>query len=147
MLTQQQVLDVVKAGRESECWDGRDYVRLGEFFGDEHLTTLGLVQEGESPETRTIAPWTEEAVKERLVRDLEFAFTKALNKRGISASFMYSTIKMWLWVLEDDLQHFRKYAQYGLPLLKAVAVKYGALNPIGDDVGDEHKYSAAGEYL
>ena len=35
---------------------------------------------------------------------------------------------------------------YGLPLLKAVAVKYGFKNPIGDDEGTEDKYSESYDY-
>jgi hypothetical protein len=48
---------------------------------------------------------------------------------------------MWLWVLDDELADFEAYAQYGLPLFKRVAVKYGFENPIGDDNGDEFQYS------
>jgi hypothetical protein len=71
-----------------------------------------------------------------------------LDKRGISAGLMYEVVKMWMWVLEDDLQNHNEedYAQYGLPLLKAVAVKYEFKNEIGDDYGNEWKYSTESEY-
>jgi hypothetical protein len=36
----------------------------------------------------------------------------------------------------------RNYAQYGLPLFKATALKYDFENPIGDDLGNEPKYAA-----
>jgi len=36
-----------------------------------------------------------------------------------------------------------EYAQYGLPLFKATAVKYGFSNWIGDDTGSEDKYAAS----
>ena len=45
-----------------------------------------------------------------------------------------------MWVLEDPFQHFDEYAQYGLPLYKAVALKYKLKNPIGKDYGNESKY-------
>jgi hypothetical protein len=49
---------------------------------------------------------------------------------------------MWLWILEVDAEFDTvDYAQYGLPIFKAVAVKYGFPNPIGDDNGDEPKYA------
>ena len=68
-------------------------------------------------------------------RDVAFGFEKALDKRGISSGLMYSVVKMWLRVLEDELAKSDAYAQYGLPLFKAVAVKYGFPNPIGEDLG------------
>ena len=74
--------------------------------------------------------------------DNDFGFEKALNKRGISSGLQYSSVKLWLWILEDELQNMEEYAQYGLPLFKAVALKYGFENKIGDDAGDETEYSA-----
>lgn len=55
---------------------------------------------------------------------------------------MYEVVKMCMWILEDDLYNFDKYAQYGLPLFKTVAVKYGFINEIRNDDGDEYKYSS-----
>lgn len=91
-------------------------------------------------EEPTPLEWTEKNILEQLKSDLEFAFKKALDQRGISAGLMYEVIKMWLWILEDDLQYFIDYAQYGLPLFKAVALKYNFQNEIGDDIGNESKY-------
>ena len=48
---------------------------------------------------------------------------------------------MWMWILEDDLQYMDSYAMYGLPLFKAVALKYGFKNEIGKDTGKEEKYN------
>lgn len=64
--------------------------------------------------------------------------------RRISASFMYSVVKMWNSILEDGLEDFDEYAQYGLPLLKATALRYGFSNPIGNYSGTEFRYSAEG---
>lgn len=145
MLTQEQVLSAVKAGRGSEALDGRDFHRLVEFFPVEQWELFGAsLKEGCTP--APVRPWTEDEIKKHLAGDVEFAFEKALGKRGISASMMFSVLKMWMWVLEDDLQHFSEdsYAQYGLPLIKAVALKYGFPNEIGDDDGDESEYSTYG---
>jgi hypothetical protein len=77
---------------------------------------------------------------------LAFAFEKALNKRGISAGMMFHVVKMWMWVLDEheDLVNWPDdyYAQYGLPLFKAVALRYDLPNEIGDDEGDEFVYSS-----
>ena len=49
----------------------------------------------------------------------------------------------WNKVLEEGLEDWDEdnYRYYGLPLFKATALKYGFDNPIGDDYGDECKYS------
>lgn len=140
MLSKEQVLEAVRSGRKSACLDYRDYARLCDYFSTEEWHYFGFkLKEGAEPPP--VKEWTEENIKEDMRRDLEFAFEKALDRRGISASLMYEVIKMWLWILEDPLQDFEDYAYYGLPLLKEVAVKYGFPNPIGDDTGTEPKYS------
>jgi len=100
MLTKEYVIEQIKAGnRESKCIDRRDFVRLCPFFRPDELHILGFTT------TKHYEPkeWTEENIKQELKEDLEFAFEKALNKRGISSSLMYEVIKMWLWILEDPL--------------------------------------------
>lgn len=46
---------------------------------------------------------------------------------------------MWNWILEDGLENWdvNDYTQYGLPLFKATAQKYGFDNPIDDDECNE----------
>lgn len=148
MLSQQQVLQEVKGGRTSaiEMIDSRDYARLCEFFPVEHWPVFGFtLKEGLDPgAVKPPRPWTEEEVLSQLREDVAFGFEKALSQRGISASLMNAVVKMWLWILEvPDFAHLG-YAQYGLPLLKAVALKFGFPNEIGEDAGDEWRYSAEG---
>jgi hypothetical protein len=81
----------------------------------------------------------------QLKKDVAFGFEKALNQRGISAGLMSEVVKMWNWILEEGLENYDEdngYAQYGLPLFKATAVKYGFDNPIGDNNGDEDEYAS-----
>jgi len=138
MLTKEEVLKQIASGRKkSECLDRRDFIRLCEFLKPEELHIIGLSTTSDYQPSE----WTEENIKKVLKGDLEFAFEKALNKRGISSSLMYEVIKMWLWILEDPLVDFDEYAYYGLPLYKAVALKYGFSNPIGDDTGSEDYYN------
>lgn len=131
--------DIVKY--KQQCMDGRDITRLAEFIPHELLKEVGLrTVDDEHHEHKKL---TRQAVMVHLASDLAFAFEKALDQRGISASFMYSVIKMWNWVLEEGLEDpddESVYAQYGLPYLKATALQYGLPNPIGDDVGNERKY-------
>ena len=140
MLNQTQIIKSVQSGRKSGCIDGRDYSRLVDFFQAEQWGTFGIeLKEGaEPPEPR---PWTEEEVKKQLAEDVGFGFEKALDQRGISSGLMYEVVKMWLWVLGDPLQHNAAYAEYGLPLFKAAALKYGFPNPIGEKQGNEHCYA------
>lgn len=141
MKTLQDVLDNFKF----DTFIGRDTDRIVEFCNEEQMAKLGYgVKDGavHIPEE-----FTEEAVKELLKRDLDFAFEKALDKRGISASCMYGVIKMWNYILDADIPSGDEYyAQYGLPYLKATALYHGLPNPIGDDQGDEFKYSQDGGY-
>jgi len=132
MLTQDAVLKAVEDGtvgydrRTCAIIDSRDYSRLVSFFPVTEVEKFGYKAD---PNSWTALPWTEEAVRRQLSEDLAFAFEKAINGRGISSSLMYGVVKMWLWILEDDLVNFSEYAPYGLPLYRAVAEKYGFHNP------------------
>lgn len=126
----------------TETLDGRDINRLIKFIPEDRLAGMGLELKPEFVGKHEHKPLTEEMVIDQLQHDVAFGFEKALNQRGLSAGIMYEVAKMWLWVLDDELENFDEYAQYGLPLFKAVAVKYGFPNPIGDDSGTEvSKYS------
>jgi len=72
-------------------------------------------------------------------------FDKALCQRGISASINFNSVLTINQILEEGLENWdeSEYAQYGLPLFKATAVKYGFSNWIGDDTGSEDKYAAS----
>lgn len=140
MLTREQVLKAVKGGRVSRCIDGRDYVRLVEFVPMANWEDLGFLPKVGVTE-HSPREWTHENIVAQLTEDVAFGFEKALGQRGISSFLMFECVRLWLWILEDELQSFDQYAQYGLPLFKAVATKYGLPNPIGDDTGDELKYS------
>jgi len=148
MLTKKQALTAIRAGRDDArgacgLLDGRDYARLASFFPEDEWEAMGCqrVKGAELPDHEA---WTEANIHAHLASDLEFAFDKALGMRSISASLMYKVVKMWLWVLEDDLQHDERYTYYGLPLLTAVAEQYDLPNPIGDDTGDEAEYGDDG---
>lgn len=134
MLTREQVKQAIEEGqRKSNAFDSRDFLRLSRFFTPEEAQALGI-----SRSSSDVSPWTEEEILSNLRADLDFGFEKALDQRGISSSLMYEVVKMWLWILEDDLQHMEDYKWYGLPLFKAVAVKYGFPDQIeGHDPTDD----------
>jgi hypothetical protein len=138
--TKQQILEAVEKEKTSQVIDRRDFYRLCKFFDADQLHLFGF--DADNPVDWQPMEYTEAIVLSALQEDVQFAFHKALTKRGISSSLMYEVIKMWMWVLDDDLQHWNSYAMYGLPLYKAVALKYGFGNPIGDDKGSESFYDA-----
>jgi hypothetical protein len=144
MKTLEQVYEQYK----SQTLDGRDISRLAQFVPEKDLDKIGVTLKEEYVGKHEATPFTKENVLKQLRDDVDFGFEKALNKRGISAGMMFEVVHMWNWILEDGLQDWDEdagYAQYGLPLFKATAEKYGFDNPIGDDTGDEYKYSSEGD--
>lgn len=145
MLTRDQILEQVKGGRKAQAMDGRDYNRLAEFFPPDQWDDfeVTLMEGADAPTLREL---NRDNVLALLAEDVAFGFEKALDQRGLSASMMHAVVKMWMWVLEDELyeQASGLYEQYGLPFLKAVAEKYNLPNEIGDDEGDEGKYEMEG---
>lgn len=137
-----KTLEQVKKVYESKTLDGRDLHRLMQFIPEEEFIDFGLELTDEYKGTHTTIPYTKENILIQLEQDVAFGFKKALDKRGLSAGMMFEVVRMWNWILEEGLENFTDYTQYGLPLFKATALKYGFDNPIEEDDGDEHQYSA-----
>jgi hypothetical protein len=135
-----KTLDQIAQEYKSQTLDGRDLYRLAQFVPEERLSEFGLVPDPDYNDKHEVVEFTRENVLKQLKEDVEFGFKKALDQRSISSSMMYQVVSMWNWILEEGLEDFEDYAQYGLPLFKATAVKYGFYNPIGDDYGDEAQY-------
>lgn len=138
-----KTLDEIKE-RGSKTLDSRDFSRLAQFIPEDQLADFGMSLREEFVGKHQAIPFTKEAVLAQLRADVEFGFEKALNQRGISAGLMFDVVRMWNWVLEEGLEDFPEddYAQYGLPLFKQTAEKYGFENPIGPHRGDEDEYAS-----
>ena len=134
-----KTIEQVKNLYKSKTLDGRDLHRLMQFIPENELSDFGIELKDEYKGTHIAIPFTRENILTQLEKDVDFGFEKALNKRGISAGLMYEVVSMWNWILEEGLENFDSYAQYGLPLFKATALKYGFDNPIEDDEGNEFK--------
>ncbi len=136
MKSYEEVIQLLEKGdiypRENNAkLDDRDFMRLCGFFKAEHLPLLGFsLKEGRSPKEwdKKRKEWKRENFIKELKEDLDFAFEKAYGERGISSALMYEVIKMWLWILDDDLYQCEEYEPYGLPFYKKVAEKYGFIN-------------------
>lgn len=142
MKTIQEILDNYKDWEIP--FDDRFGKRLCKFLTVEQAKKIGWEFKPEYAATHEPIPWTRENIIAQLKEDVEFGFYKALNKRGISSGMMFDVVRNWNKVLDEGLENFSEgnYAQYGLPLFKATAIKYGFENPIGDDSGREYKYSS-----
>lgn len=123
--------------------DGRDAIRLAQFLTSDKLHLVGVEVKEDAVHIHN--EWNIQNVELQVKTDVEFAFDKALGKRGISASCMNSVLEMWHRILRPDFK-IPEYEQYGLPMCKAMAVYYGFDNPIGEDEGNEYKYSAESDY-
>ena len=147
-----KTLEQIAQEYKDNTLDGRQTNRLSQFIPFNQLKDFGITpkEEYNSEEkwNESIIPFTKENVLKQLKEDVEFGFEKALNQRCISSSLMFEVVRFWNWVLEEGLEDWDEdnYAMYGLPLFKATAVKYGWDNPIGDDNGDEDKYSEYYDY-
>lgn len=143
MKTLEQIQEYMK---EPKTIDGRDLYRLMQFIPEEKLADFGLDLKEEFKGKHIHKEMTKENILEQLEEDVAFGFEKALNRRGISSGLMFNVVMMWNWILEEGLESYDEeagYPQYGLPLFKATAVKYGFDNPIGEDTGsEEDKYSS-----
>lgn len=139
-----KTLEYIAENRKSQCLDGRDFYRLAQFIPFDMLPKFGIKPSDEWNDREkwdaNVKPFTRENILKQLEKDVSFGFEKALNMRGISSGLMYEVVKMWNWILEEGLEDFDDYPNYGLPLFKATAVKYGFENPIGDDTGSEDEY-------
>lgn len=137
--------EIINNYKEWEMFlDDRFGARLCSFLTAEQAKAIRFEFKPEYAATHKPLPWTRENILAQLEKDVDFGFYKALNKRGISSELMFDVVQRWNKVLEEGLENFSEdnYAQYGLPLFKATAVKYGFANPIGNDTGSEYKYSA-----
>lgn len=144
-----KTLEEVLENFESNTIDGRDAHRLAEFLKEDQLHLIGVtLKEGTDIDeyNSNVLEWNEENVMKQIANDVEFGFEKALNQRGLSAGMMTEVVLMWARILEEQsvLNQEENYAQYGLPIFKAAALAWELKNEIGDDVGNENKYSSEG---
>lgn len=139
------IQEIIESYKEYETFlDDRFGRRFVVFLPVEDWGKVGFKFTGKDEEKPEPKEWNRENILAQLKQDVAFGFEKALDQRGISANLMFEVVRAWNKVLEEGLENWDEdnYSQYGLPLFKATAVKYGWDNPIGDDDGDEYKYSS-----
>lgn len=106
---------------------------LAEVVPFDQMASIGVTLKEEATaeqwETQRLA--TVDAVLESAVDYLKFAFGKAENHRGLSASRSVDRMGEYLWLLGLDTDEFEaaEYAQYGMPKLKVAADLLGVRFP------------------
>jgi len=76
---------------------------------------------------------TREAVLDVMRDYMTFAWDKAQNHRGISASRSVTKMQAWIWLM-DDPDITAPYQNYGAPFLRSACERYGFPIPASDDV-------------
>jgi len=115
--------------------------RAGDLFGFEIGTLMsylpfkdvpeGLLKEGTTEaDYNEVRPATDVNVRRDMGNYLGFAIMKALDHKGLSASRSISHYMSWMWLLGDEeamlwCERDDMYENYGAPILKAIATKYG----------------------
>lgn len=138
MRTQQEIVDRIEAVKNEDFF-GAETGDLLNALDFEHAKPY--LKPGVTPEQWVdAASQTAEKVIEDMRNYMGFAWGKALDQRGLSASRSISHFRAWLWLLEDEeLLAFingDNYAQYGKPILRAICEKYGFDVPYADKVRD-----------
>lgn len=138
MRAQEEIVARINAAKEEDIFgfESSDLVDALDFEHAKPFLKEEATAEGWEKRKEEIDSTTDEGVRKQISEYLTFAFDKALGHRGISASRSVSHFRAWCWLLGDDeLVSFiddDNYAQYGMPVLVAVAKKY-APEKIPDD--------------
>ena len=117
-----------------------------DFFGFESIDLLTVLpydkakpylKEDTKPEDWKPDACDDEAVKKRIVEYLDFAWEKAHDHRGLSASRSISHFSAWCWLLGDDeafafVTDEKNYPPYGAPVLEFLSKRFGHKRPVGE---------------
>lgn len=72
-----------------------------------------------------LSPRDRESILNEMLDYMSFAFEKANNFRGISASRSMSHYSAWTWLIGDDFGNLLDYEYYGKDNLVEICEKYG----------------------
>lgn len=106
----------------STFFEDRFGLRLCKFLTNEQAEKIGFKFEDDY--TNEPNEWTEENILKQLKSDIEFGWSKCINKRGLSAELMSEVVISWCKVLENGLEK-TDYGWYGDKIFKAVDLEYG----------------------
>lgn len=107
-----RTLDEVIEFYSFNALDERDISRLIPYCNEEQAKKLKRVVGDKISFTR-------ETILKELEEDLEFAFEKFIDERGLSTSCMYWVIHMWNWILNEGLEYLEDVSPRNLFLQTA----------------------------
>lgn len=128
MRTQEEIVKRI-GDRESDDVLGFERTDYIQFLDFEHAKPF--LKEGVSEDTWNESVKSNKHPREMMVDYMRFAFGKAHDGRGISASRSISHMRAWGWLDGDDLGKEidsiaeSHYAPYGLPVLRRICELIG----------------------
>lgn len=121
--------------KQIEFWKDNDFFGYKRYDLIEHLDKDFAEEYIKSEEFANWAPseYTIESIVRKMADYMEFAWDKAINERGLSASRSIEHYIAWLWLIGDtDAVEFAQdesnYPMYGKPILRYIAERYGFEN-------------------
>lgn len=88
-------------------------------------TATQFLKEGATPEGWKVLPRDRVSVVARMLDYMPFAWEKAKDCRGISASRSMSHFSAWTWLIDDDFGDLQDYEYYGKDNLVKICKHYG----------------------
>ena len=122
MRTDEEILARIKEV-EGNDWLGTERGDLIEVLPFEHVKPF--LKDGVKEEEWTQIGRDVESVKARMLDYMPFAWEKANNCRGISASRSMSHFAAWAWLIGEDFGDLQEYEFYGKPRLIAICDRFG----------------------
>jgi hypothetical protein len=123
---------------DDEILDRIDYVRARDWMGTEMtdlIIRLPFVKAKKNLKPHTteeqweVQPRDREALLVEMRAYMSFAWDKANNERGLSASRSMSHYSAWIWLAGDDLGDLHGYENYGKDNLRRICEHYGWVEP------------------
>ena len=119
MRTQEEIIDKIEASNTFFGFDKEVYIYALDYeHAHPYLKPEVTKEEWESDLEQ------EGPIEKRMASYMEFAIGKALDHRGISANRSVEKLNAFSWLLGQDEWITEPYAQYGVPILKALAERH-----------------------
>lgn len=132
MRTQQEILQRIKDVKDKDFFGDQviDYIYYLDFEYAKPFLKPDAQPENWQPEDLS-----KEAILLRMKNYMGFAWQKAIDQRGLSASRSMSHYTAWVWLIGDEsrLPNLMDYDNYGLPHLRTLCQHYGWPLPTGDE--------------
>lgn len=124
MRTQEEIVARINAIKDNDYF-GFETGDLIDFLDFQHAKPFLRPESGKRDWTPQ--PNTRENILKIMQDYMDFAWEKANNRRGISASRSMSHYSAWIWLLGDEgkFGNLKEYEHYGKDNLVAICKEYG----------------------